>query len=125
MINDLATEAATVHVRFPYSLVVFIVIIPRPALAGRQEADIIRTLERLSTRNNVYEENHLAEGISLIIWEPESGQISGTIPSNNSPLRIEKLTETIYPKYVSRYKGLPPHYEAPVAEEAEPSDEEE
>jgi len=28
MVNDLATEAATVHTRFPYALVAFIVAIP-------------------------------------------------------------------------------------------------
>ncbi len=32
MINDLATESATVHTRFPYAIVAFIVVIPKPAL---------------------------------------------------------------------------------------------
>lgn len=109
MINDLATEATTIHTRFPYAISVFMVVIPRPALHEKQQADIIRTLERLGTRKNVLNQNHLAEGVSLIVWNPENGEIENDIPSRESILRIEKLPELIYPQYVERYKGLPPH----------------
>lgn len=109
MVNDLATEAATVHTRFPYALVAFIVIIPRPALGNKQEADIIRTLERLGARKDVLDQAHLAEALSLVVWHPETGQIDPSIPSPNSSLRIEKFPDTLYPHYLNRYKGLPPH----------------
>ena len=66
MVNDLATEASTVHTRFPYAIVAFIVIIPRPALGEKQQADIIRTLERLGTREDVLDQPHLAESIALL-----------------------------------------------------------
>ena len=109
MINDLATEASTVHTRFPYGIVAFLVAIPKPALDTSQEFDIVRTLERLGTRNKVLNQNHLAEVISLVIWVPENGTIDPSIPPNNSNLRIEKFSEILYPIYVERYKGLPPH----------------
>lgn len=109
MINDLATEATTVHTRFPYAIVVFIVLIPMPSLAPKQEADIVRTLERLGSRTNVLNQVHLAEAISLVIWNPETGDIDSSAPSKDSQLRIEKLSDALYPQYVSRYKGLPPH----------------
>jgi hypothetical protein len=109
MVNDLATEAATVHTRFPYALVAFIVVIPKPALGSKQEADIIRTLERLGTRNDVLDQTHLAEALSLIIWNPETGEIDPSIPSQDSNLRIEKFSDMLYPHYLNRYKGLPPH----------------
>ncbi len=109
MVNDLATEAATVHTRFPYALVAFIVVIPAPALGNRQKADIIRTLERLGTRNDVLDQTHLAEVLSFIVWHPETGEIDPSIPSPDSPLRIEKFSDTLYPHYLNRYKGLPPH----------------
>ncbi len=114
MINDLATEAATVHTRFPYAVVAFVVVIPRPALASRQEADIIRTLERLGTRKDVMDQAHLAEVISLIVWEPQTGSVNTDIPQSTSNLRIEKFSETLYPHYANRYKGLPPHNVADV-----------
>jgi len=108
MINDLATEATTVHTRFPYAIVTFMVLIPKPCLGKKQQADIVRTLERLGNRTNVTNQAHLAEVISLIIWDPSNGSIDPDIPLKDSPLRIEKFSELIYPHYVSRYKGLPP-----------------
>jgi hypothetical protein len=109
MVNDLATEAATIHTRFPYALVSFIVVIPKPALGSKQEADIIRTLERLGSRHDVLDQTHLAEVLSLIIWNPATGEIDPSIPAQDSNLRIEKFSETLYPHYLKRYKGLPPH----------------
>lgn len=109
MVNDLASEAATVHTRFPYAIVAFAVIIPQPALQSRQENDLTRTLERLGARNGVLDQAHLAEAITLIVWDPSTGDISSDIPSSTSSLRIEKFASTLYPHYVERYKGLPPH----------------
>lgn len=109
MINDLATEAATVHTRFPYAVVAFAVVLPRPALAYRQEVDIIRTLERMGTRKDVLDQNHLAEAITFILWDPQTGEIVLDSPPSESNLRIEKFSSTIYPHYLDRYKGLPPH----------------
>lgn len=91
MINDLATEATTVHTRFPYAIVAFLVAIPKPALHKSQEFDIVRTLERLGTRKNVLNQNHLAEAISLLIWDPSAGRIDTSIPPSYSNLRVEKF----------------------------------
>ena len=109
MVNDLATEAATVHTRFPYAIVAFIVIIPKPALPAKQELDIIRTLERLGNRKDVLDQDHLAETISLITWNPDTGEVDSSVPPQDSSLRIEKLPSILFPHYLERYKGLPPH----------------
>ena len=111
MVYDLATEASTVHSRFPYAIVAFMVVIPLPALGTKQQNDIVRTLERLADRKNVLNQNHLAEVISLIIWDPNTGQVVPDIPPQNSNLRVEKFSDIFYPIYVNRYKGLPPHDE--------------
>lgn len=34
MVNDLATEAATIHTRFPMAVVAFLVLMPAPALGN-------------------------------------------------------------------------------------------
>lgn len=112
MINDLATEATTVHTRYPYSIVSFVVVIPRPALMPAQEFDIIRTLERLGSRKNVLDQVHLAEAISFVIWDPVTGTVDNAVPGPLSNLRIDKLSSTISPLYMERYKGLPPHDKA-------------
>jgi hypothetical protein len=119
MVNDLATEAATVHTRFPYAIVAFMVVIPEPALGVKQKADIVRTLERLATRRDVLNQSHLAEAIALIIWDPATGKISPALPEKNSILRLEKFSELLYPQYLNRYKGLPPHDEQSDATEDE------
>ena len=109
MINDLATESATVHTRFPYCIVGFIVVIPRPALSSKYEFDISRTLERLGTRKRPLDEMHLAEVVSLVIWDPATGKVDQNIPEKDSNIRIENFSKTLYPIYLERYKGLTPH----------------
>jgi len=109
MVNDLGTEATTVHTRFPYAVVAFIVAIPKPALGPGQQADLIRTLERLGTRRQVIDQNHLAEAIAFVVWDPATGLIDPNVPDRDSSLRYEQLMPKIFQCYVDRYKGLPPH----------------
>ena len=109
MVNDLATEATTVHTRFPHAVVAFMVIIPLPCLSGNTRTAIIGTLERLGRRTGIDGPHHMAEAISLVLWDPSSGQIDSNIPDAESPLRITKFSEQIELAYTNRYKGLPPH----------------
>lgn len=109
MINDLGTEATTVHTRFPYAIVAFIVVVPTPCLQSPQREALTDTLERLSQRDSPLDSNHKAEGISLVVWDPTNGSIDGTWPNPNSCLRIERFSDQIEQNYIGRYKGLPPH----------------
>ena len=109
MINDLATEATTVHSRFPHAVVAFMVIVPEPCLGEPQRSAMVETLERLARRQKVEDSDYMAEAISLVVWSPDDGSISETIPAPASPLRIEKFSLQVETAYVSRYKGLPPH----------------
>jgi hypothetical protein len=108
MINDLATEATTVHSRFPHALVAFMVIIPEPCISLSRRSAITETLERLARRTGVIEPLHLAEAISFVLWNPVNGSIDPNLPDPNSPLRIESFSDQIQEIYASRYKGLPP-----------------
>lgn len=109
MINDLGTEATTVHTRFPFAVVAFMVIIPEPCLPPAQRSALTRTLERLTERESPLDSPHKAEAISLVLWNPEDGTIDANWPEKDSPLRIEKFSEQVQWAYVERYKGLPPH----------------
>ena len=109
MINDLATEATTVHSRFPHALVAFIFIYPAPCVSATHQKATIETLERLARRSSVEGAGYMAESISLVLWHPDNGIIDPDIPANSSPLRIEKFSEQVAAAYISRYKGLPPH----------------
>lgn len=109
MINDLSTEATTVHTRFPHAVVAFMVVIPEPAIAAAQRRAMIETLERLARRVSVRNESHLAEVIAMVLWNPKNGEIDVTVPDPVSPLRIENFSKQVEAVYFARYKGLPPH----------------
>jgi hypothetical protein len=109
MINDLGTEATTVHTRFPYAVVAFMVIVPTPCLRSPQKEALTETLERLSQRKSPLDSPHNAEAIALVLWDPMNGVIDAQWPAPDSILRIEKFSEQVQVQYAARYKGLPPH----------------
>lgn len=118
MINDLATEATTVHSRFPYAIVAFIFIVPLPCFVGAQRKAIIETLERLARRSSVDSAPYLVEVISAVAWNPDDGTLAADVPGINSPLWIGSFSKQVQSAYELRYKGLPPHaVDEPVAEE--------
>lgn len=108
MINDLATEATTVHSRFPHAVVAFLVALPEPVVSAPQRAAIVETLERLARRTGVEGPPYMAEAIALVLWNPD-GTIAPHVPAPESPLRLERFSEQVEAAYVGRYKGLPPH----------------
>ncbi len=122
MVNDLATEASTVHTRFPYCIVAFIVILPKPALQPSQARALVRTLERLGSRDDELDQHHLAEAIAMCVWDPDTGQIDPNLPEPGNVLRIENLPSRIYPAYLDRYKNLPPHEAEEAVDAAEDDD---
>lgn len=111
MINDLATEATTVHSRFPHAIVAFMFVVPKPCLDAqpRRSAAALQTLDRLARRYGVNDPEHLAEAIAVVVWDPTTGSIVPNIPSTDSHLRLENFSKRVEEIYGSRYKGLPPH----------------
>ena len=109
MINDLASEAATVHTRFPFCIVAFIVVLPLPALFAAQRRAIISTLERLGSRKDELDQHHLAEAISLVLWKPEDGGMDETLQDEAPSIHLRAMSERIHAAYADRYQHLPPH----------------
>lgn len=109
MINDLASEATTAHTRFPFCIVAFIVVLPAPAALDRQRRAIISTLERLGSRKDELDQHHLAEAVSLVLWNPDSGEIDADTPGSDSPIRLPMMSRRIEDAYRDRYQHLPPH----------------
>lgn len=109
MINDLGTEATTVHIRYPYAIVAFLVAIPLPCLTSPQKETLTYTLERLTSRSSPLNNAHKAEAIALVVWNPDTGEIDPSWPAPGSLLRLERFSEQIETAYKERYKGLPPH----------------
>ena len=109
MINDLASEATTVHTRFPFCVVAFIVILPSPALRESQHRAIQSTLERLGSRKDELDQHHLAEAASLVLWNPDTGELKDASPDPESSIHLHKMNEHIHAAYIDRYQHLPPH----------------
>ena len=109
MINDLATEATTVHTRFPYAIVGFMVVVPVPVLVSPQKEALTGALGRLSPRHSYLDSAHKAEVAALVLWDPATGAIDPDWPQHASPLRIERFSDQVHAEYASRYYGLPPH----------------
>jgi len=109
LINDLGTEATSVHTRFPYAIVTFLMAVPKPCLTSPQKEALTETLERLTQRNSPIDIPHKAEAIALVVWAPGTGEIDRAWPPEHSPLRIETFSAQVERAYTERYKGLPPH----------------
>jgi len=116
MVNDLSTEATTAHVRFPYAVVAFMVIIPTPCFTGATRTRFTRVLERLGGRDSPIDEAHKTEAISLVLWRPEDSTIDSEWPPSGSPLRIEEFSVRVQTQYKDRYDGMPPHDKASKAQ---------
>lgn len=110
MVNDLATEAATVHTRFPMAVVAFVVLIPEPA-AGTALDPITWRLDGLGGRADEHGPDHVAEAMCLALWDPATGAVSTALPdpAAHPKLRIESFSAQIEEAYRTRYAGTPPH----------------
>lgn len=109
MVNDLGTEATTVHTRFPYAVVAFLVIIPSPCLTGQTRGRFTRMLDRLVGRDSPIDVPHKAEAVSLVLWDPATGAVDANWPAPGSPLRIDRFSEQVQAAYHTRYDGMAPH----------------
>lgn len=110
MVNDLATEAATIHTRFPMAVVAFLVLIPEPAVGNALDALTWR-LDGLAARADEHGPDHVAEAMCLAFWDPATGNISKTIPDPKAHpnVRFENFGAQIEEAYRLRYAGSPPH----------------
>ncbi len=109
MVNDLASEATTIHSKYPKGVVGFIIAVPLPCIGEARRNQMIEIFEGLGGRVNPEDQAYKAEAISFVLWNPEDGTISPDYPSPDSPLRIERFSELVERAYVARYGDGPPH----------------
>ena len=109
MVNDIATEAATVHSVFEDAVVGFIIAVPFPCINDRRRTQMIGIFENLARRVNTSDQHYLAEAISFVLWNPSTGTINSRYPPPDSPLRIEKFSTFVERSYRDRFDGRPPH----------------
>lgn len=108
MINDLASEAATVHTRFPAAVVAFIIAVPLPCF-GPHQARLEAALSRLAERLHPSDEPHRAEAIALLVWDPATAEVLPDATQSNA-LKVTGFSKCIQTVYERRYAGMPPHH---------------
>ena len=109
MINDLGTEAATVHTRFPSAIVAFVFAVPTACLGGHRQG-LLGALYRLGGRLATNADLHKAEAIAIAAYDPVTGGIDLTFPpANMNKLRLENFSKQVEEAYMERFAGLPPH----------------
>ncbi len=110
MVNDLATEAATIHTRFPMAVVAFLVLIPEPAVGAQLDA-ITWRLDGLGARVDEYGPAHVAETMCFAVWDPATGKVLSDLPdpAAHPNLRMENFSKQIEASYRLRYAGSAPH----------------
>ncbi len=109
MINDLASEAATVHTRFPAAVVAFMIAVPAPCF-GSHQARFEAALSRLASRLHPSDEAHRAEAIALVVWDPDSATVRAEA-TRSDDLRLSTFSAQIEGAYTRRYAEMPPHHE--------------
>lgn len=111
MVNDIATEAATVHSVYPEAVVGFMIAVPIPCLQHdlRRRTQMIQVFERLARRRSSADQHYLAEAISFVLWNPVDGTVDQQHPPPDSILRIEKFSSLVEHAYRDRFDNRPPH----------------
>lgn len=109
MINDLGTEATTVHTRSPWSVVAFLFAVPIPCL-GSHRAGLLGALYQLAGRSSPHGDLYKAEAIAILAYDPTTGMVDPSWPpAGMAKLRLEQFSDQVQSAYFQRFAGLPPH----------------
>jgi len=127
--GDIRTFAVNLHLRFPFAVVGGVLSIPtwewtsgktkqkKPTTHLIQRA--ITRLVRAGGRETEGDAAHLLEAVAVVVYDPDSGSISGTVPSPGSGLRWEEFVKALVAAYAARYEGQEEALKAmPSAEES-------
>jgi hypothetical protein len=131
--GDVRAFAVNIHLKFPFCVVGGVLVIPTYEVTkkGAKKSTmglIDRTINRLvraGRRRNESEAGHLLEGIGLIVYDPDTGLMDKTVPSQRSGLRWESFIAQIAEAYDTRFgEGTAASLITSGAEESEDDDDE-
>lgn len=122
--GDIRAFAVNLHLKFPFAVVGGVLVIPTyevTATGSRKPTThlIERTVNRLvrtGRRRNEFDAPHLLEGIAVVVYDPETGELDARTPPKGSGLRWEEFTQTLVEAYDTRFG------EGSAASSTEPAD---
>ena len=121
--GDIRTFAVNVHLKFPFAVVGGIMTVPIKE-RGRSGEDkqwrstthliarAVQSFMRAGGRETEGDAPHLLEGIAVVAFDPETGQMEPSMPPKGSGLRWDEFVEKLATTYSARF-----------VEESEPSPE--
>lgn len=113
--GDIRTFAVNLHLKFPFAVIGGVLAIPTWEVtkskkgSGRKSTThliqrAVSRLVRAGGRKTEGDAAHLLEGIAVVVYEPDTGELHPTLPAPGSGLRWDEFIETLALAYESRFE---------------------
>jgi hypothetical protein len=109
--GDIRTFAVNLHLKFPFSVVGGVLVIPTWEWDGAKQKSTkhlidraIKRLERAGGRKTEGDAPHLLEGIGLVTYDPSTATQDPTLPSPTSPLSWPLFVDGLANAYLARFE---------------------
>jgi hypothetical protein len=112
--GDIRVFAVNLHLKFPFAVVGGVLVIPTYEEEIRQgkrvrrptQQLILRAVERLTRaggRRSEGDAPHLLEGVGVLVYDPETGELDRELPPAGSGLRWDELVRELARAYGARF----------------------
>lgn len=108
--GDIRTFAVNLHLKFPFAVIGGILVIPTYEISEGQrkptEHLITRAVSRLvrsGGRRNESEAAHLLEGVAVVVYDPDTGNLHPDLPPKGSGLRWDEFITAMAVAYDNRF----------------------
>ncbi len=104
--------AVNLHLKFPFAVVGGLMTVPTYEVTGANNRkpthDLInRAIERFvraGDRRTEGAASHLLEAVGLVVFDPDSGEVSNELPPRESGLRYDDFLTELAAAYDSRFE---------------------
>lgn len=108
--GDIRTFAVNLHLKFPFAVVGGVLVVPtsEETAGGRKStrhliARAVNRLVRAGGRRTEGDAPHLLEGIAVVVYDPETGQLDPALPSKETGLRWPEFVDVVANAYNTRF----------------------
>jgi len=110
--GDIRTFAVNLHLKFPFAVVGGVLAIPTWEMTpkGQRKSTVhlieraVNRLMRAGGRKTEGDAAHLLEGIAVVVYEPDTGELHPTLPAPRSGLRWDEFIETLAAAHEARFE---------------------
>lgn len=111
--GDIRAVAVNLHLKFPFAVVGGLITLPtyEEAASGRRKTTqslidrLVERLVRARDHRTQRAEPHLLEAVGLVVFDPDAGEVSQSLPSRESKLRYDDFLAELAAAYESRFEN--------------------